>query len=499
MAYGDDADGSAAPRPTEPRALTAASTHPAGRLGTLVAALRDGEMTAESDPLRRGPWHWPALIVWAGAWYASKTAFGGQSWHFSVQGARLLLHGAARGQPAGGLDLFADYPKLQSGPLTFLLADPVTWLTGGATGAAGSGGRSAGLHVAEVLMTLLGILALFALERAAFALRPDAAPSRIRWTVLGGGAAMLPVWIMAGVYWAHFDDILALTFAALAVWAAARRRPVLLGLCVACSVDAKPWAAGFLALLFALPGRQRRTAVAVGLALVAAAWLPFVIADPHTVHAVGFTIPNARDSALRALGVSDPRTPSWDRPAQIVLGCLLGALAVWRGRWPAVLLLGACARLAIEPNDYPYYFAGAVVGALAWDLLAARRPAPLATLGVTALIFASRAVGASPAFYGRLKLLAMVVAAAAALFAPAVRTARPAIRPAVRPAVRAPDLAARTGSAAGGAGKTVIPAPAIAPDRRGELREAASATSFVTRSVPTSASSLGRRGDDLGG
>lgn len=466
MAHGDGRNGSAAPAGPGPTWI--------GSIRIFLSALRDGELGGASDPLRRGAWHWPALIVWAGVWYASKITPGGLSWHFAVQGARLLLHGAAPGQAAGGLALFGDYPELQSGPLTFLLADPVTWLTGGESGANGSGGTSAGLGAAQILMTLLGIVALFAMERAAFALRPDVAPSRIRWTVLGGGAALLPVWALTGVYWAHFDDVLALTFAALAVWAAARRRPVLLGLCLACSVDSKPWAAGFLALLFALHGRQRRIAVAVGAALIAAAWLPFVIADPHTVHAAAFTIPNSPDSALRALGVLDPTTPAWDRPAQIGLGCLLGAIGVWRGRWPAVLLLGACARLAIEPNDYPYYFAGAVVGALVWDLLSARRPAPLATLGVTAMIFAARNVGASPAFYGRLKLLTMVAAAVAALAAPAVRVAKPP-RPAARAEPASADAASddAVSKTAGGAGKVYIPAPTGAADRHDEPAEPA--------------------------
>jgi hypothetical protein len=462
-----------------------------------AAALRDGEIGEISDPLRRGAWHWPVLIVWACVWYASKIRPGGLSWHFAVQGARLLLHGATRGHAPGGLDLFANYPKLQSGPLTFLLADPVTWLTGGARGADGIGGSSAGLRAAEILMTLLGIVALYAIERAAFALRPDVSPARIRWTVLGGGAALLPVWALTGVYWAHFDDVLALTFAALAVWAAARHRPVLLGLCLACSVDAKPWAAGFLALLFALHGRQRRIAVAVGVSLIAAAWLPFVIADSHTIRAAAFTIPNAPDSALRALGVIDPVTPSWDRPAQIALGCLLGAVAVWRGRWPAVLLLGACARLAIEPNDYPYYFAGAVVGALVWDLLAARRPAPLGTLGVTAMIFASRSIGASPAFYGRLKLLTMVAAAVAALVAPATRIVKPA-RPAARDRAASANptstsAVSAASKVASGAGTIHIPAPTSPVDG---LSEAAASASSAG---PPRASSLSRLGDDLGG
>jgi len=166
-----------------------------------------------------------------------------------------------------------------------------------------------------------------------------------------------------------------------------------LGVCTALAVDSKPWAAGFLPLLFVVPGSlwrrgDRRRVAMVALALIAVAWLPFFVADPHTRTALEFSIGNAPDSALRALGVTDPGTPSWDRWAQIGVGCLLGGVAVWRRRWPAVVLIGACARIALEPNDYGYYFAGLVLGALFWDLLAARDPRPLVTLTVTAASFA---------------------------------------------------------------------------------------------------------------
>jgi len=52
------------------------------------------------------------------------------------------------------------------------------------------------------------------------------------------------------------------------------------------------------------------------------------------------------------------------------------------------VLIGVCARIALEPNDYAYYFAGLLLGALCWDVLGARRPQPLMTLSVTALVFA---------------------------------------------------------------------------------------------------------------
>jgi hypothetical protein len=380
-----------------------------------VRRLLDGLRTAEvGDPLRRDPWHWPVLIAWTALWFSAKAAHGGQSWHFSVQGAQLLWEGAGSHQAAGGLNLFANYPRLQSGPLTFALAEPITWLA-----------PHNGLVAAELVMTLLGLLVLYAVERAAFAVRPDVPASRIRWTVLGGGALLVPLWALTGVGYAHFDDVLALTFAALAVWAAAERKAVLVGVCVGLAVDSKPWAAAFLPLLFAVPGSiripggDRRRAVLVCLALVVAAWLPFMMADPNSLNAATFTIVNVPDSALRALGVHDPRTPGWDRSAQIVFGCLFGSLAVWRGRWPAAVLIGVCARIALEPNDYAYYFAGLLLGALCWDLLSARRPQPLMTLSVTVLVFALPSIGVSPQVYGDIKLWTMIGATLASLLGPA--------------------------------------------------------------------------------
>ena len=380
------------------------------RLQRLLERLRTAEV---GDPLRREPWHWPALIAWTALWFSAKAAHGGQSWHFSAQGAQLLWEGATRHQAPGGLDLFANYPRLQSGPLTFALAEPITWF-----------GPHNGLVAAELVMTLLGLLALFAVERAAYAARPDVPPSRIRWTVLGGGALLIPLWALTGVGYAHFDDVLALTFAALAVWAVAAGRAVLVGVWVGLAVDSKPWAAAFLPLLFALPAsvrgaHGRRRAALACLALVVLAWLPFLMADPNSLNAARFTIVNVPDSALRALGVHDPRTPGWDRSAQIAAGCLFGSLAVWRGRWPAAVLIGVCARIALEPNDYAYYFAGLLLGALCWDLLGSRRPQPVMTLSVTALVFALPALGVSPQFYGNIKLWTMVGATLAALLGPA--------------------------------------------------------------------------------
>lgn len=428
------------------------------RLRALAARLRDGEL---SDPLRRDPWHWPVLIAWTTLWFTVKAVSGGRSWHFSAQGARLLWEGAGRHQLAGGLELFANYPRLQSGPLTFVLAEPITWLA-----------PNNGLVAAQLLMTVLGLLVLLAVERAAFAVRWDVEATRIRWTVLGGGAVLIPLWTLTGVWYAHFDDVLALTFAALAMWAVAAGRPLAAGIGLALSVDSKPWAAAFLPLLFALPGAvrrpgPRRTAALAAALVIVAAWLPFLMADPNSLNAAGFTIDNVPDSALRALGVNDPTTPSWDRYGQILLGCLLGAAAVWRRRWAAALLVGVCARISLDPNDYGYYFAGLILGALFWDVLAAKRPQPVMTLSVTVLVFALPTLGVSPAFHGDLTLWTMIGATLVALFGPSARGHRPA--PGERPAAAPPGR--------------ILPAQALPP----------------AAAPPPSAGRLGELGRELGG
>ena len=78
---------------------------------------------------------------------------------------------------------------------------------------------------------------------------------------------------------------------------------------LALAVDAKPWAVGFVLLLFLVRRGRRLTAFATWSAVVGIAWLPFVIADPGSVVAAGFRIDNAAGSALRAIGVSDAMTP----------------------------------------------------------------------------------------------------------------------------------------------------------------------------------------------
>ncbi len=325
----------------------------------------------------------------------------GLDWNaFLVPGSRLLYSGPAGyscpgGQfahLAGGLHLYASYPCLQIGPLAFAVAGPIRVLS-----------PDNGVVAADLIMSAIGLVILLVIWRVMGIARPELLTSRAaRWTFLTGSAIFMVAWETLAVGDGHLDDVLALLFAGLAVLAGVRGRPVLTGLALGLSVDAKPWGLIFLPVLLLaagigawraadLAGRPAREslrpcllAASAALVVIAAGWLPFYLADPGgTAAALHFHIYNAPASGLRVLGVDSKEGPAWVRPAQIALGCLLGAIAVRRGRWPAVLLLGAAARIGLDPAAHGYYTPGLLVGAMLWDLVGARRPIPF----WTALVF----------------------------------------------------------------------------------------------------------------
>lgn len=350
------------------------------------------------------------LAVWSGVWALYFSVTGGFSWHYFVQGSTLLFHGAQPGRPAGGLDLYANYPQLQIGPVTFALAEGLRQLGGGA-----------GVHAAEAFMTVLGLVVLYSVERIAEAMRPELTRTRrLDRTMLFGGGIFMIGWTDLSVGIGHLDDVLALTLVTLAVWALTANIPTLAGLCLGLSVDSKPWALVFLALILTVP-KFMRTHVAVWTgATVLVAWLPFVIADPHMLTAASaFTIPNEPSSSLRALGVADAGTPKWDRMAQIGLGCLLGGIAVWRRRWPAIVLLGVGARIVLDPGVYAYYTSGVLLGALMWDTLGLRKPWPMWTIITGAALAITPIFITSSGLLGQIRLGVVVLFSVAVLVTPA--------------------------------------------------------------------------------
>ncbi len=355
----------------------------------------------QRDWLRRN-WRTFAFAGCAALWFALLAPGhhrrypegGGIAWRpFLSDGARLLFSGPFGGpggihQLPGGLHLYANYPFLQIGPLAFAVAEPIRYL-----------GPHSGLVAAQLILSAMGLAALFVLRRIMLIVRPElAGDPDADLTFLFGGGVFVIAWQELAVAYAHLDDGLVLLLAVLAVWAAVSGRPVLTGLALGLSADAKPWALAFLPVLALAAGlaawrapdlagrpvranlRASLTAALAAVVVIAAAWLPFFLADPGTTTAFHYKIANQADSALRVLGIAIAQTPSWDRPVQVGLGCLLGAAAIWRGRWPAVLLLSVGARIALDPATHSYYTAGVLAGALLWDLVGSRRPLPAWTL-----------------------------------------------------------------------------------------------------------------------
>jgi len=206
-------------------------------------------------------------------------------------------------------------------------------------------------------------------------------------------AVLMPVWAELAVHYTHLDDALALVLLLAGMHAVARSRPVLAALLLAASAGAKPWALAFVPLLLVLPRDRWRRALLVWLPAVAAAWLPFVLADPRTLHAGGFSIPNVASSSLRLLGVTAASTPSWDRPVQLLAGVVLGVVVVRRGRWLVVPAVVLAVRMLLDPGAYPYYTAGLVLTTVVLDLGWRRTRWPWVSLGVVCGLYVVRYLG----------------------------------------------------------------------------------------------------------
>ncbi len=305
---------------------------------------------------------WLAVTAWTSGWAIAQAHPSGISWHFFRSGADALIHGS-------GLHVYADNPTLQIGPLAFLVAAAI----GGVAG-------THALGVVQVVMTA-GLLAVLA---ALASLLPPAGRA-VR--VLLAGLVLAPAWTVLSVRWAHLDDVLALVLLAAGLWAVRRGRghPVLAALAFAAACAAKPWAVIGLPLLLVLPYRWRWRAVVYAVAGTAAAWLPFLMADPGTLSALHPDVRVADSSVMWWLGYHGTYLPAWDRLAQLLGAPLVALVAVWRGAWPGALLAGVAVRLVLDPQDIAYYAAGAVLAALVLDLFGHRSRVPwmaLLTAGV---------------------------------------------------------------------------------------------------------------------
>ncbi len=315
---------------------------------------------------------WLVIGLWTAGWGWSRLPSSGVSWHFFVDGARALFGGS-------GLQLYAQHPDLQIGPLGFVVTELLSPLPAAAQRGA-----------AQVVMTAVAPLLLWLLAPLV-----DADPPRRRLRLLLAGLVLAPSWTALSVRWMHLEDVLALLLAVVAVrlvgfalredgpaWAGGAA-----GLALGAAMTAKPWAIGFVPILLALPLRRMLTGVVAAATAALAGWGPFLAAGPGTLEALHPPVPITDSSGLWTLGFRGGTVPSWGRTAQLVAAPLVGVVVALRRRWPGVLLAAVAVRLALDPQDIEYYAAGAVVGALVLDLLATRWTVPWTALVTTVVLW----------------------------------------------------------------------------------------------------------------
>lgn len=359
--------------------------------------IADGDRAIAALRARVAEHRYPLLAAWQAAWLVPcvigvLTDRGVNEWDPFVFGGRILLGLHPPAHHFGALHLYAEYPGLQTGPGTLLIAGVTSVL-----------GSTASVVIAAALCFACGLAVLRIGERC------TAAPAE---RVLLVGIVFLPLWGLAFGRYLHIDDALALTCLAGAV-ARARRptaQPWATGLLLGLAVSVKPWAVFGLPLLWAGTAGRRLLGAGVFTVVAAAVWLPFLAADRETAHALAhFSLAVRSDAALDVMGLYGP-APGWLRTLQLTAATLAAAVVVARHRPEYVLLVAVAVRLLLDPAAYVYYDAGLLFGCALLDLDDARRPwrtaAALVTLegsrpvglhGVAVLVVAA-AVGLSTAW-----------------------------------------------------------------------------------------------------
>jgi hypothetical protein len=302
---------------------------------------------------------WAGVTAWGALWAWRSWTPSGLSWHYFAEGAAGLTG-------ASGLAVFADDPELQVGPLSLAVASLV---------GVGDDGRV----VAQLAMAATGPLLLWVLA-------PLVTGSRRRLRLALAALVLLPAWSVLAVRWAHLDDVLAMLMAVLAVRAVAAGRPLLTGVALGAAIAAKPWAVGFLPLVAGLD-RHRLRATVAALGVAAAAWMPFLVAAPGTLRALRPDVPLIPGSGLHSLGVRGEFVPGWGRTVQLLAAPAAALVVAVRAAWPGVLLAAVAVRLALDPQDNPYFVGGAAAAAAVFDLVAMAWTVPWATLATTVLLW----------------------------------------------------------------------------------------------------------------
>lgn len=344
---------------------------------------------------------WPTLLLASAAVLAVQLPGDhATAWHFFHDAARLLVGHGPTGDP-GGLRLYGQHPEFQFGPLSVVAAIPFALL-----------GTPLGSWVAMGATSVAGLVVFALLLDTARRLRPGLDVELSPLAVRIAGVVVVLTWSDVAVRTAHIDDAIALAsiVGTLRFCAMGRGPAAVVALTVAAA--AKPWAIMFAPLALIPPGSLRLARLGVIGATVALTWAPFVLAEPDTLEVTRFEIRNDPTTVLRTLGVDDPTTPAWVRPAQLIGGLAIVAATVATGRWPCALLAGIAWRVLLDPGAHRYYTIGVVLGAVLIELM--RRPARLPWMALTAAVIleATALPGAPTGTSGLLRLVCLLAAVA---------------------------------------------------------------------------------------
>jgi hypothetical protein len=323
------------------------------------------------------------LLALVGALIAVRGAAHGRGdWPPFASGSRALFE-------HGGLRVFAERPGLLLGPVALVAIRAFLAL--------------GGYWVMVAVGCVAGPMLILVIERTALRVVPD---RETALTVLLGGAVFIASW-MDLVLYGHVDDALVLSFAAVAMWSCAARRPALAGVMLGLAFGSKQWAVVLLPLVLAFEGRARFKAAGWALGIAVAVWAPFLLADLHTVNSARNLV--AADSTLKLLGFSG-LSPWWWRAVQLSAAFAAAAWVVNRGWWWAMLLVATGVRIALDPATWDYYAAGLVLGAFAFELIGSKRLVPWWTLG--AFLFVAETTLLSDSATGRAWVRLLFVATA---------------------------------------------------------------------------------------
>jgi hypothetical protein len=353
-------------------------------------------------------WRYLLLALVALGWsvypYLRFTRFGALAgdYYSFVYGGRALIGAAMPGYHGSPLHLFHEFPGFQIGPPPLFLVGVLSLLPG-----------NLGLAVWMALTMACGVISLRAIELVL--LRAGVSEHRAGLTTLLGGVAVLGCW-SALVSWFHLEDAIATMCILLSVAAIASRRPWwLVSLLVGAGAACKPWALIALPLLLALPQAHRWRAGAVAVATGAVWWLPFLIADPHTLSALA-AFPNriSPHAAFRALGFKAyAPAPQHLRTLELLFAAAMAALAITRNRWVGAPLAAFAARLLLEPRWFVYYGAGLIAATFLWESASADRRVPIWTATAIAIEYPIQEW--APAHIGAILHLALLLALLAAV------------------------------------------------------------------------------------